>query len=480
MTSAHQIIKDSGAEPLGLVPASRPPRTRRRIPKRKQLLAPQGLSKSMAKAMACENYFAGAYVQRDTAPQRESPLAQVGTEFHNWRKAYTEHLVALRKSRDTHFAETYLETRAVLNDTRKLIERDVWRFEINPHAVYSPELFLSVDRNFHPLEQILNREPGKLSADPAAYLSGQLDLLSIEMVSSTEEVATIDDAKSGFSTTSVTDDEPPLYASLVFAHFPKVQVVKFVWDFVRVRGRKRDSYTRADLPWVHDRVRALNERKFQIIQRWNDGKPMAANPESGLCVYCPLNCPLRPRAELGELAVAPLQTAQDAVDMAKAIAVSEAFLTKARPMLRQYLNHFGSLPLSDEYMATLRVSESASYPLEHALRVLGLLAVDANMLAEQQPALFEWLEQHARPSEYTPRYDIPLSALTVGGLSGPAGTKASKKRHDGGGGVSREGMAPALLSGASLRPTTRLAIERSDIDPDLTQLLEQSIAERSE
>ncbi len=472
MTNVGKILREHDHAPLALVPAAKKPAMRRKPTsrKRRQLLAPIGLSKSMAKAMACETYFAGAYVQRDAIPQRESPLAQVGTEFHEWRKSYVEHLIAVVKPRDPDFAKTYLDTHNVSADARKLIERDAWRFEIpNPHSIYAPELFLSVDRYFYPLEQITNREPGNLSSDPNAYLSGQLDLVLIG-----GDVATIIDPKSGFSTSSITDDEPPLYAALVFAHFPQVKTVKFVWDFVRVRGRRRAEYTREDLNWIHDRVRALNDRKFAIIERWNSGKPLAANPESGLCVYCPLNCPLRPRADAGELALAPLQTNEDAVKMLRAIVVSEAFLAMARPMVRKYLNHYGSLPIGEDYVAALNVSESASYPIDHATQVLGLLLVDADKLQEEQPALYDWLAQHARPGAYTPRYDIPLSALTVGGLSGPAGTKSSKKRPDGGG-VSREGLSQQLLAGASLRPTTKLVVERSDVEPELKELLEQSI-----
>lgn len=399
---------------------------------RHELVAPKGVSKSLAKAAQCPTYFTGQYLQpKDGRIDNPHWLTITGQHFHDWRRVYVEHLVDVRKRSDPEFATIYLAATPVSDDARTLIYQDSSRFEVDYEAVYGTELFLSIDRQFEPLEHEFGRAPGSLSSHPDFLASGQIDLLLLD-----NDCATIIDPKSGFSTTGVTDDEPPIYAALVMLHFPAIQEVKFKWEFVRVEAGKRASYRRSDLGWIETRIREIDATKDLQVARYNAGEPVAANPFSGLCPYCSLACPLRPRAEDGELAFAPPQTRTDAVRIAQFLKVCESGAEQARALLRGWLEQdlFGALDCGGDFVASLRVDNRKSYPLLAALHELGLDVVSLDLCG---PELRETIAA-SRPA-HSPWFDVPLANLKVSGLTGFMKTSRSRKRP-GGGGVSREGM----------------------------------------
>jgi hypothetical protein len=430
------------------------------------LRAPAGISKSMAKAIACPSFFAGQYLQRGTIAVAEHFLAQTGIEFHDWRKAYVDHLVQIGEWSDPEFQEEYVRTHTLSEDGRSIILRD--RFEVNPDSVYGTELFLSINHQFEALEETMdNAEPGRLSSRPDFLLSGTLDLLLLE-----GRMATIVDPKSGFSTTGVSDDEPAFYAALVFAHFPQVETVNFRWDFVRMSALRRTSYTRADLPWIHDRILQVNAAKDEAVRAYNAGEALDANPWSGMCPYCQIACPLRPRFEAGELALAMPQTRNDAVRLAQLVKVCEDVIGQARQLVTAWLDQDPEhvLPLGSGWEATLRVDDKSSYALAEALNKLGIGLVD---LASLEPGMREMVL--AQQPAYTPAFDVPLSGLQISGLSSYTKTKKSKKRADGGG-VSREGMKEQLAVIAKRNASTTLLI-RPKTTTTIAELLEASLDE---
>lgn len=417
---------------------------------RPKLRAPAGISKSMVKALACPTYFTGQYLQR--VAEVEHWLGKTGNEFHAWRRAYVEHLVETRLWRDPAFQADYLAGTVLSDDARTLIGRD--GFELDPDTVYGCEVFLSIDREFRPLEhEIGNARPGRLSEETQALCSGTLDLLLLD-----GRIATICDPKSGFSTTGVTDTEPPIYAALVMLHFPLVETVKFVWDFVRHSAIRRTEYTREDLPWIKDMIIDQDQKKNLYVERYNAGKTLDANPFSGLCPYCQLACPLRPRWEAGELAIAAPQTRADAVQLARLVKVCQDVIDRAKGLVAGWLDQDDSkrLELGSGWEATLRVSELNTHPLHEALEVLGLDLINIRDLDDKTRELI----RNQRP-EYTPNFDVPLESLTLGGLSGFAKTKKSRKRPDGGGGVSREGLKPAMLAIANRGCSTTVVIRKA-------------------
>jgi hypothetical protein len=284
-------------------------------------------------------------------------------------------------------------------------------------------LFLSADAQFAPLEYVEGREPGRHSTSRAAYLWGTIDLL---LLTEGGTVATIHDPKSGFSTTGVTDEEPVVYATLVFAHFPLVERVNFRWEFVRVSALRKTSFTRReDLRWMQDMVRELNGEKDRAVAAYNAGTRLDANPFSGLCPYCQLACPLRPRFEARELALAMPQTRADAVAMAKLVKVCEDVLPRARKLVIGWLDQDPEslLELGAGWEAQIKIEDKAYYPLVDALQVLGLDLIDLTRLAPDMRALVA----QERPT-HTPFFDVPLRSLSISGLSDFAKTKRSQKR----------------------------------------------------
>ena len=418
------------------------------------LTAPRGISKSMAKALACPTFFTGQYLQPEAcAATAEHFLTRTGNEFHAWRKEYTDHLVKNRLMVDPAFRDAYLSERQLSEDGRKLIGRDV--FELDPDTVVGTELFLSADADFQPLEYVEGREPGRHSAARSAYVWGTIDLL---LLTEGGTVATVIDPKSGFSTTGVTDEEPVVYASLVFSHFPLVEVVYFRWEFVRMSALRRTSFTRRDdFRWMQDAIRELNARKEEAVSTYNAGARLEANPFSGLCPYCQMACPLRPRFEAQELAIAMPQTRADAVAIAKLVKVCEDVLTRARKLVIGWLDQDpeSALELGAGWSAQIRNDDKSYYPLVAALKVLGLDLVDLTRLNAEMQALVD----RERPS-HSPFFDVPLRSLSISGLSDFAKTKRSKKRGDAGG-VSREGMKPALGPVARRTASTTLIIRKS-------------------
>ncbi len=417
------------------------------LPTRPQLQAAAGVSKSMAKALGCPTFFTGQYLQPDSVSRSQHFLTISGIEFHEWRKAYLQHLQETSQPVDRDFAAVYLAAHHISDDARILIERD--GFAVDPDTIAACELFLSVDREFRPLEQISDREPGKYSDHPDALLWGTLDLLLIDGSS-----AWLRDPKSGFSTTAVTDDEPIIYATLVFSHFPFIETVHWAWDFVRSGTERQTAYSRKeDYGWMKTHILGIVAQKKQVIAGYNAGSPLQANPFAGLCPYCDLHCPLRPRWDSQDLAIGPPQTRDDAIRLAQIRKVSDDIVCRIDDLLKAWLDQEPEqrLVLGAGWEAALKVYGTADHPLPEALAKLGL-------------ALVPLVDGLVSPAK-TPLYDVPLASLTLGNLS--SFMKAKK----------RVGMKEDLLLIAKRGAATKLVIRKpSSDDEDLTPILLASLA----
>lgn len=401
------------------------------------LTPPAGISKSMAKALGCAQFFCGQYLQPDQVGVRTHFLAQTGIEFHAWRQAYVHHLMRRNTECDPEFRDQYLATHQISEDARVLIERD--EFRVNPEVIYGAELFLSVDRAFRPLEHEFGREPGRLSGHPDFLASGTIDLLLLQ-----GRRAIIRDPKSGFSTVGVTDDEPIIYGALVFAHFRKVEEVHWVWDFVRSRAERTAVYRREDdFAWMQDRVRELDARKNSLVARYNSGESLEANPFAGLCPYCQLACPIRPRWQAGELSLAMPQTREDAVQLARLVKVCEEVTDRGRDLIKSWLDQDpnGKLDLGGGWEAAVQVSETLEYPLIAALRTLGLEVISSAGLSPEE---LELLDRQRPPM--SPAFEVPLASLTLGNLTSFARAKK------------RAGLREDLRAIAKRGASTRVAI----------------------
>jgi hypothetical protein len=315
---------------------------------------------------------------------------------------------------DAAFREEYLRTQPLSTDVRKLIADD--DSTVNPEEIWDAEVYLSVDY----AGNALRRRSGsghELYPTENPFVHGTLDLLLLsDLGPQGFETATIKDWKSGFSTTGIHDAEPKIYAALVFAHWPSVQTVKWSWEFPRLGLMKRVEYKRADLAWIWPEIRTYASRSMQMVKQYNAGRDLLPRPESGLCAYCNLACPLRPRWEAGELAIGPAQTKEDKQQLARLLIVCEAVIQRVRKVLRGPLDAEGPVELENGWEVSLQTTEKCSYPVVDALHTLGLGVVDIT-----NPAIAEAVLPHEPTT--SPLYDVPLKRLTLGGTSGFAKTK---------------------------------------------------------
>jgi hypothetical protein len=382
-------------------------------------------------------------------------MRRAGTEFHDYRRAYINHLLETSQTEDREWVETWLRQN---NAEPEVV--DVIRFDAIPYdlsTVLATELFLSVDQDFQPLEH----RPGSTPGERAGYASGTLDLILQE----SPTVFTIPDYKSGWSTNNVHDYETVQYAALLMAHYPEAEIVEFRWEFARVRAERSRTYQRSDLPWMQAMIHAAVRQRESIVAKVRrisritkaaetgetelldevgiivksgegqrnaiaslashpDNK-LTVNTESGLCNYCRVTCPAR--QELLSMAplLPPIQTEDDALEVARKVAIAEAIASQGRKALNPWLaEHGGRLEMGGGYEAVREEKQSREYTV-----------ADAQSVAET--------------------FDVPLSSLKVSASQLKSYAKAKK----------REGMSEALDLMGRANVRTELKIRRAG-EPD--------------
>lgn len=364
---------------------------------------PQAVSKSMMRAMGCETYFGYHYLLRDS-PVRliDSPLAQTGTDFHAWRASYIQHLLEDGLPADREWAAQWLAGAVITDDARELVSDDMTSYGVDPDAIFGTELFLSIDAEGLPLEleSGTGQQPGRVTEDPRGVASGSIDVLELR-----GDTALVTDYKSGWAVAGVSDFEPPVYAALVFAHFPQVERVDFKWEFVRLRGEKNVSYERSQFPELLDMVLQARQRAADIARRFGAGAALKVNPWAGLCGFCALRCPLRAAVAGGMLALAPIQTDDDARSAAALLYAARQLTERATEVLKPWLAERKTMALGGDFVLELDAQTVTKKPLLKTLEVLGY---DVSGMTGTSPA-----------------FDVPLEKLTIGGLSGYA--KAKKR-----------------------------------------------------
>lgn len=396
------------------------------------------VSKSVMKAVQCPTFYAAYYLDT-TNPARllESPWARTGTEFHLYRSSYVDHLVSQSVVQDHDWIRQYLATSVISSDARKLIEND-FGFAIDPDRVVAAELFLSVDQQFRALEQLTGQKPGTRSKAPGALLSGTIDLLEVD-----RREAVVTDWKSGWSTATVSDFEPPVYAALVMAHFPQIERVRFVWEFARVAKVKDAEYSREDLGWMQDMIRGEYLREQQVRAAYEAGEELAVNPWAGMCAFCQLDCSLRVEASnTPDLLIGPIQTLDDARQAAKILYAAEQVAASARAALRPFLDLSGPVELGPDHILEIATGSKVEYSLPATLAVLGIhFDLDKLPRATKGP-------NKGKP--VTPLFDIPIASLTIGASA--LNNFASAKF--------RRGLPEALAAIARVAPRSSVRIRR--------------------
>ncbi len=412
----------------------------------------------MARAMRCEYHFVNQYCD-PAATEPPSRAGAAGTAFHAYRSAYVNYLVGEHKWQDTEWAYAYLESHNIPIEARSIIERDLMTFSVNPDTVYGSELFLSVGKKFEPLEIEFGLAQGSRGSSPLSMLSGTIDLLIID-----GNEARVIDAKSAYSSSTISEEEAAIYCCLVFSHFPKVELVTFAWDFVRLGSHKSSTYGREELDSMQQLVLDLVELRGQIARKVEDGDRLHAYEWSTMCPYCTLLCPRLQNVERETpIRIEPLQDVAKAKRLAGMIYLCDQFLANARPLLKEFVQAREDLPggqlqLGGNFVAEITSATTRKLPVLDVLHSLGLGVVNMTGLDETQTKDLLAIEP-----AFSPKFDVPLKSLEMRGsaLKGFAKHR-SKKRLDGGG-VSREGLSAALdLISPNIAGPTTLRIRRVD------------------
>jgi hypothetical protein len=405
---------------------------------------PPGTSKSMAQAMGCPDFFVRVYLHRSSVANRNQWLKETGVQFHEYFRRYNEHLRDQQLPEDPAWREHYLARPDLSQDGRSQIANHEWRVE--PRTIVAIEEMFSIDRDMNALPPEFGKRPGEWSSHDNVLAWGTPDLVLLEERPDGSRKATVIDPKSGFSTVNIGNYEPQFYAGLVMKHFERVEEVEFIWKFTRFKQQKSATYTRAFLPEIEQMWRFLDSRKDEYIDAHNRGERLPVDPSAGMCPYCPLACEMRQRATSGELIAGPVQSNEDAVLAVKALQALEGATEQIRAFLKPWITANGMVNVGNGFVADFRAFATHEYPLEAVLTFLGLVAPDT------LPAV-------------TPVGRIPLSGLTVGGLSGYL---KRKKRAD---------VNEAIKQIANLSASSRLAIYRRDEpeEPELEEQLARSI-----
>jgi len=383
------------------------------------------LSKSIERALGCELYFAGHYLSDEPAVRLldSSGMAQTGTDFHAYRAAYIDHLVASQQRMDPDWVVRHLGATSMTDDARDLALRDAESYSIDPDLVYGTEVYLSVDETFRPLDCITGATPGRSPVrNPLAFAHATLDLLQID-----GDEARIDDYKTGYSTQNVRPYEPAHQAAMVLAHFP-VNRVTFRWEFIRAKASRPLIYERADLDWIHPRIVNAGRRYAAIRAKAVAGLELSVNPMAGNCGYCQLSCPIRDGVRSGLIAIAPLQTEADARTLATSVYVAEQFAKVSKDALKSYLDSHPAVELGNGFVVEMVPTSRNSYSLSRVLALLGFGS-----------------------PETSAQWDVPLKSVGV----------SATDLHRFAGAKKRAGMRDALEGIANRTPYSELKIHKA-------------------
>ena len=349
------------------------------------------LTKSTSKAMRCQAYYAAQYLS-PVAVRTSTEMAQIGTDFHAYKQAYIDHLVATRRDQDQPWAWEWLARQMFSEEARELITQDIQKFRISPANVFGTEVLLSIDEHFEPLACKPGVQPGDYSGDRESYARTTIDLLML-----TSREAHVWDWKSGWAKPD--EYEAAFIAFIVLCHFGWVEKVVFTWQMVRLGESVEMTFARDDFDWIAASIRRGRMLQIELSERYAAGNPMHADPGAGLCGFCRAECPMRPAITAGEIAIPPVADKETAGMVAARLLAAEATVDGLRAALTDWLEKNGPIQIGKSLWAENSISVSKSYPADKALAVLGVAA----------PAVGN--------------FDVPLAALTIGGLSEKAKTK---------------------------------------------------------
>jgi hypothetical protein len=361
--------------------------------------------------MACGALYVRKHVQ-GTKVANSEPAAR-GIEIHRVIAAYINHLVGTRRSTDLEVFDSLMKGANVA--AREVLEKFRNNHAFDPERVLATELHISLDQDFHPIEN--SEDDGR-----GPEYEGTLDLVMLHSLTEAE----IDDWKSYYQIIDADTFQSKFYPVLLMCLNPSLERVKFVLEFVRYGASRCVEYTRKDLPWLKELAQRerIRQRKLHELAA-SDGSDLKVSPGRH-CTWCPLllnGCPVAQTNPYAQM------TAEQRLRFALWLQEAEKQNTK---VLKDLMVEHGPIHYRDEnkseYVACFVPIEKRFYPYQDGVSILD-----------------EWLRAH--PDERSLR-----DRLTISGLS--SAIKAEKRSE----------LAQKLAEIADVRVETDLRIGREGKD----------------
>lgn len=277
---------------------------------------------------------------RETMIGFKNHYAKIGIAIHNLLQEYGEYCIKERQSTDFAFFDSIKNAHLAglpedaMSDARALAERikdnTMWD-EYFDREVYIERRFY-IDNEFNPTD----KDSGNV------FLSGAIDLVCID-----GNTAYAEDYKTVRTIYSQKYMEESLqrkfYSALIFAHFPEVEEVSFVFNFCRYNYKSEPiTMTRDDLDAAHEIIRGELADMNTLME---EEEAPEASPGSH-CILCdaPGNCPAYKNAFNidGEV------TKENALDLYRQYRIGQFKLGILEDMLKGWIEVNGPIINKDE------------------------------------------------------------------------------------------------------------------------------------
>lgn len=258
----------------------------------------------------------------------ENELLQVGSFVHEFAEAYTKHLIATQQTTDVMAA---LQIAGWVYDAMRAdyaARNAPFLGRAEADAAISKLIIPFVDNHVFDVDRIaevesltaVDRELRPCAWDaPDAWFRARFDLL----VFPTDTTARITDYKTGFNP-EADPLQGQIYSWLLLQIYPQIESVEVELDYVRFNVQKYVTYTRAQWPWLNERIQGLCAYAESLT---------AFDAAPGLhCLHCDYRAQCTAKANVPG-AVTTLADAQQAIE---AISLLSRDLDDAKERLRPF------------------------------------------------------------------------------------------------------------------------------------------------
>ncbi len=205
-----------------------------------------------------------------------------------------------------------------------------------------------------------------------AYARGRLDLISID-----RETAHVIDYKTNWQAQSEAEVlqsyQLGIYAVLLMAHYPEVQIVKASMDFVRVPIRRERIITRDDLDGIKTRIVA-DVKYLSGLKKY----PATTNSWCSSCQYIG-KCPAYIGVDMGDTIVTSQKQAKK---LASETLGFEELVKARKAALKAWINVHGDVKAGSDRVLGYQQHTGVEYDVPTALKGLLKAKIDPDQLAQ--------------------------------------------------------------------------------------------------